>query len=85
MEAAVTPTLTPTQGVTETLTVQMAPVEATEVAAELKQVQPQPAIVPPPGRPPVLWAQVVFWMAELFLVCIAVGAGLVALYLWVRR
>jgi hypothetical protein len=69
-----------TPEVFETLVVQTAPVETTEIAANFEQASAPPISAESQPSTPGLWKQVAFWMVELLLIFVAVSAGLIALY-----
>jgi len=87
-----TPALAESQTITGTLTVQELPAEAlaekSQMEAEAENAAPAGLMTPvepeqqpePQGR--MMWLQVVFWMVELLLACLAVAAGLISFYLW---
>lgn len=88
MEATSTPPATmkqaptPTATTAEALALQSAPAETAEAATQSGEAE---SALEAPPRQPTLWVQVVFWMAELLLVILAVGAGALAVYSRFRR
>jgi hypothetical protein len=95
IQEAPTPSSTPTQELTSTLEVMAAPTEALAMAPE-SEGESMP-LLPGAEEPSLLtshtgqddqrsdlWVQLVFWMVELLLVVVAVGAGGVAFYTWYR-
>lgn len=90
MEATSTPPAamkqapTPTATAAEALALESAPAETAEVAAaQSGEVESPPEA--PLRQPTPLWVQVVFWMVELLLGIIALGAGALAVYSRFRR
>jgi hypothetical protein len=70
---------------TETALLEAAPEEP-----QGNEFEPAPLLIQPDeaemtARRSPLWLQVLFWMFEIFLGSVAIGSGLVAIYVWIRQ
>lgn len=77
--------LTDTLTVTPTLTIQESPGGALAEKSAPAQAAGEVGLVSPgeaEQQPEQLWMQVIFWMVELLLACLAVASGLLSFYLW---
>lgn len=90
-----TPTSTLDPALTSTLEVMAAPTEALALAPQPESESmpaasgvEEPSLLASPAESDeqrsTLWIQLVFWMVELLLAVVAVGAGVVAFYTWYR-
>jgi hypothetical protein len=82
-------TAIPAEGEVETLEVQQIPTEAVAELVETQEAgidaaEPAVALEPVPSQPR-LWAQFALWVIELLFLLIALGSGVIVIYLKVKN